>query len=274
LYHSETLYTSAKNALLMKGDVRTLERRLHALKRRGANVLLVGSPAVDTACSRLLGSNGEDRRRLFVLGEGSTATPTERADQWNRDPTKVGVVQVPSDGTRSAATSRPIGDGGPVGPPGPDGGDDADSAPVEPVGPATGASDAPVPWARDSSDPWYSRTPPGDLSAAARHAHVHLSRFEVSDPKPSEIRVCFDPLDGLAADGDAGELRRFLEVMTNRVRMARGMGHYHLSPAADAFREEVAPMFDATVETQRIDETPHQRWTLHSEDVTTDWLPL
>ncbi|MFC4356713.1 hypothetical protein ACFO0N_01985 [Halobium salinum] len=273
----------------MEGDVRTLERRLHALKRRGANVLLVGVPEVDAACGRLLGSDDEDRRRLFVLGDGATTTPASRADQWGRDPMSVGVVEVPSEGTRSAAASRPIGDGGPA-PDGPDEGvddapdrsdaagsdaaPDAPRGPVEPVGPATGPANASVPWARESETPWYSRTEPGDLTAAARHVHVHLSRFEVADPEPSEVRVCLDPLDGLAAGADPAAVRRFLQVVTDRVRMSRGMAHYHLPAAADGFREDVTSLFDATVETQSIDGDPYQRWTLHSEELKTDWLPL
>jgi hypothetical protein len=285
----------------MEGDVRTLERRLHALKRHGANVLLVGASGVDEACSRLLGSDDADRRRLFVLGDGASATPEERGARAEYDPEHVGVVDVPFGGTRGAATDRTVGGGGPEGPDGPDGPDgpatpdgpddpsgyedhdgpgepgaDDRSEPVEPVGPAADPSGGPVPWARESDDPWYSRTAPSDLSAAARHAHVHLSRFETADPEPSEIRVCLDPLCGFAAGPERADLRRFLEVLTNRVRMARGMGHYHLSATADDdLREAIEPLFDATVETRVTDAGDvHQRWTLHADDVTTDWLPL
>ncbi|MFC6726068.1 hypothetical protein ACFQE1_17200, partial [Halobium palmae] len=149
--------------------------------------------------------------------------------------------------------------------------------PVEPVGPA--ASGAEVPWARDSDRPWYSRTAPYDLSTAARHVHVHLSRFETSDPEPSEIRVCLDPLDELASVTDGAAFRRFVEVVTNRVRMARGMGHYHLSAGVDdGIPDDVASLFDATVETRTVESDDgvetHQRWTLHADDVVTDWLPL
>jgi hypothetical protein len=277
----------------MEGDVRTLERRLQALKRHGANVLLVGASGIDEACSRLLGSDDADRRRLFVLGDGASATPEQRGASWGYDPDRVGVVDVPFGGTRGTVTDWTVGDGGRDGPDSPDGPATPDSPgepsgsedpggqaeavePVEPVGPDSGPSDGPVPWARESDDPWYSRTGPSDLSAAARHAHVHLSRFETSDPEPSEIRVCLDPLCGFAAESEPADLRRFLEVLTNRVRMARGMGHYHLSATeSDGLREDIEPLFDATVKT-RVTEagSVHQRWTLHADDLTTDWLPL
>lgn len=249
---------------------------MRTLKRRGANVLVVGTAGSDAACSRLLGDSEARRRRLFVLGDGAGRDPEACADLGGRDPERVGVVEVPTGGTRSTAASGAVEDGGPVGP-----SDRFDSdAPIEPVGPAASGSDDSVPWMRagESDEPWRSRTAPCDLSAAARHVHVHLSRFEATGPEPSEIRLCLDPLDEFAAVTDGPAFRRFVEVVTNRLRTARGMGHYHLSAGADELIEDVRPMFDATVETRTVDAgdgvEAHQRWTLHADGLTTDWLPL
>ncbi|WP_129114751.1 DUF7504 family protein [Halegenticoccus tardaugens] len=248
----------------MDGDVATLERELRALKRSGANVLLLASSPDRAACDRLLGDDSKTRRRLVVATGGSGHGGHDERDDHRAtpvlDPRRIGFVDVVGDETRSALSEPCLDRAGVPHPP----------AAVEPIGPAA-ASD------RDRSTvEWYSRTAPDDgLWAIAHHVRVHLSRFDAEDPRPSEVRVCFDTLDALVERAEPLELLRFARVVAARVRASRAMGHFHLSSSVDdRLLTRLEPLFDATVETRVSDGRRLQRWTLHEADVRTNWLLL
>ncbi|SFL01099.1 hypothetical protein SAMN04487950_1927 [Halogranum rubrum] len=244
----------------MEGDVERLESHLQSLKRRGANVLVLTDPseaATSTVCLQLLGCESMVRRRLLVRTRDNTPLDTDF------DPTRFGFVDVTGSATRATLTESADR---------PDSGDVTDRFgtvdSVEPQTPYTPASTA------DDMPRWFSRVEPNaSLSTLARHVHDHLTRFETTDPKPGEIRVCVDSLDTLVDDAPSHHLRRFLQVVTSRIRAAGAIGHFHLSASP---RENspvtVDGLFDATVETRPTVDGTQQRWTLHGPGIQTDWL--
>jgi hypothetical protein len=242
----------------MEGDVAAFSTELETLKRRGVSLLVLSDPASSPAiCDDLLGDDAERRRRLFVsVGRGDTpgARPVP-------DPSRLGVVEVTGDPARSSsdAVARPTPNG-----------TVRDATADLPV------PDRPAPVAPDESAEWYSRlTTLDDLPRLARHVHRHLRRFEADDPDPGEIRLCFDSLDPLVDAVEQRELFRFLHVLTNRLRAADAMSHFHLSAGADAVTiRTVRPLFDAAVEVRATVDGHQQRWTLRDAGLRTDWLPL
>jgi hypothetical protein len=235
----------------MERDVKAFGTELERLKQSGVSLLVLGDPeSSPDICAHLLGDDTEVRRRLHV-SVGRRATPGARPSP---DPSRLGVVEVAADRTRSSseAASRP-----------------------------TPTDDLPTPDRPAGVEPaesvaWYSRLASlDDLPGVARHVHRHLQRFETHDPSPSEIRVCVDSLDPLVEAVDRRDLFRFLHVLTSRVRAAKAMGHVHLSAAADAVTVgTLRPLFDATVEVRTTADGPQQRWTLSEAGLQTDWLPL
>jgi hypothetical protein len=242
----------------MEGDVAAFSTKLETLKRRGVSLLVLSDPGSSPEiCDHLLGDDTEVRRRLFVSA-GRGDSPAERPVP---DPSRLGVVEATGDPTRSSNESvvRPT--------------------PNETVLDATGdlpIPDRPGPIGPAESAVWYSRLATlDDLPGMARHVHRHLKRFEVYDPDPSEIRLCFDSLDPFVDTVDHRDLFRFLHVLTNRLRAADAMGHFHLSAAADPVTiRTFRPLFDATVEVRATIDGPQQRWTLRDTGIQTDWLPL
>jgi hypothetical protein len=242
----------------MEGDVAAFGTELENLKRSGVNLLVLSDPGSSpTICDHLLGDDSEVRRRLYVSA-GRGDTPAERPVP---DPSRLGVVEATGDPTRSS--SEPV----------------ARPTPNETVLDAT--ADLPIPERSGPIGPresavWYSRLATlDDLPGLARHVHRHLQRFEAYDPDPSEVRVCFDSLDPFVDAADQRDLFRFLHVLTNRLRAADAMSHFHLSAAADAVTiSTFRPLFDATVEVRATIDGPQQRWTLRDAGLQTDWLPL
>lgn len=242
----------------MEGDVAAFRTELEALKRRGVSLLVLSDPGSSAAiCGQLLGDDDETRRRLFVsAGRGSNA-----AEKPVPDPSHIGVVEATGESTRSASDGvvRPT--------------------PNQTVLDVTG--DLPVPQTPGPIEPnesavWYSRLASlDDLPGLARHIHRHLRRFEAYDPEAGEIRLGFDSLDPFVDAVDRRDLFRFLHVLTNRLRAADAMGHFHLSAAADGVLiETIRPLFDATVQVRATVDGPQQRWTLRDTGHRTDWLPL
>jgi hypothetical protein len=72
----------------MAGDsVGTFTQALAALKRRGSGLLVVGAAAQEThlaACRRLLGEDGQERRRLVVLTDGVPGADARTDDDATR----------------------------------------------------------------------------------------------------------------------------------------------------------------------------------------------
>lgn len=91
---------------------------------------------------------------------------------------------------------------------------------------------------------------------------------------PAQFRLCVDSLGPLLEAHDERAVFRFLHAVTGDVRVVDGMGHYHLSTAADAdVVRTLEPLFDAVVELH-ADGEPQQRWRLVDENAETEWLPL
>jgi hypothetical protein len=242
----------------MEGDVAAFSTELETLKQHGVSLLVLSDPGSSPAiCDHLLGDDTEVRRRLFVSA-GRGDTPGDRSAP---DSSRLGVVEVTGDPTRSSsdAVARPT--------PNETGRDPTADLPIP---------DRPGPVGPDESAAWYSRlTTLEDLPGLARHVNRHLRRFEAADPDPSEIRLCFDSLDPFVDTVDQRDLFRFLHVVTNRLRAADAMAHFHLSAAADAVTvRTLRPLFDATVEVRATVDGPQQRWTLRDAGLRTDWLPL
>lgn len=243
----------------MEGDVERLESHLQSLKRRGANVLVLTDPSetsTSAVCHQLLGSESMVRRRLLVR------TRDESPVDADVDPTRFGLVDVSGTTTRTTLTESA--ESGAFF----DATDGVDGVgPIEPQAPHTSAATEGVP-------NWFSRLEPdASLPALARHVHDHLTRFETTPPKPGEIRVCFDSLDTFVDDTPPQHLRRFLHVVTTRIRAAGAIGHFHLSASNPETRPvTVDGLFDATVETRATSTGTQQRWTLHEPGIQTDWL--
>lgn len=219
-------------------------RALGDLKRRGCNLLLVGTPSPDAhaaACERLLGDDtAGSRRRLVVLTDG-----TYDHDHSHAPDTRV---------LRQAATTRGSGaastDAWATGPgPAPAAATSRVGPPVRDVG------------ARDL----------GTLSlAVAEEIHDLEEGVEASD-----LRVCVDSLLPLVEENDRTEVTRFLHAVTNRVRGARGMAHYHLPVERECdVVGDLEPAFEAILELRETAGGPEQRWTILGEDLDSGWLAL
>jgi hypothetical protein len=202
-------------------DFDTLNERFDALKRDGANVLVLGGASGPAGCHGLLGSDSETRRRLFVTA-GRPSPP-----ETDTDPDVYGHVDVDGVETRSAAA-------------------------VQPSPSATAPSPTSEAYSR------VART--DDLPTLADRIHEQLSRFDEADPAPAEIRLCFDSLDPFVDEVSPGALLRFLRVVTGRVDLSTALAHYHLSPAVDdGLRERLEPLFEATVERRLAGDGTQQR---------------
>ncbi|MFB6154974.1 MAG: hypothetical protein ABEJ22_03695 [Haloferacaceae archaeon] len=232
----------------MVGEAESLSAELEALKREGANLLVLSGGVDSGACHGLLGECRETRRRLFVT-TGEVPDDLRVRACPNPTPKTVGHVHVTTGQTRAAAQQS--------------NGESADWTPAT-VSP--------------TSEEHYSVvSDPTDLRTLSRHVHQHLHRFEgaVPEPKPGEIRLCFDSLDPILDAVDRSRLQEFLQTVSTRVRLARGIAHYHLSlSAARMVPDEIAPYFDGVVERRQTSDGPRQRWTLRESGVQTDWLPL
>lgn len=232
----------------MVGEAESLSAELDALKREGANLLVLSGGVDSGACHGLLGECRETRRRLFVTTGEFPGDQHARACP-NPTPETVGHVHVATGKTR-AATQHTNGE-------------------------SAGWTPATV---SPTSEEHYSLvSDPTDLRTLSRHVHQHLCRFEgaVPETEPGEIRLCFDSLDPVLDAADTARLQEFLQTVATRVRLARGLAHYHLSlSAARMVPDEIAPHFDGVVERRQTPEGLRQRWTLRESGVQTDWLPL
>lgn len=248
----------------------TFSRELSAMKRRGSNILVVGTCVSDAhlaACRRLLGES-TGRRRLFVFTNDGCGLG-RRCDPSECDASSVRIVDCGAT-TRSAASTTPS----------------SPSSPTDSVGvpDATESDDPSAPDATESDGPSgssgsaVSRTaaPVDDLAVLGNAIGGGIAYFEnaADGLDPAELRVCLDSLGPLVAQNDDRKLFRFLHAVTRDVRRVSGMGHYHLSvPHDDEAVAMLSPLFDAVVEVRT--RTDHeQRWHLQDPEFTTDWLAL
>jgi hypothetical protein len=232
-------------------DVEAFSNELAALKRDGCNVLVVSDAAGrGPACERLLGAPELDRSHVFLATAADVSTVLDRHRPRRTDPSTLGVVDAtPAAGTRSAAAAAPS---------------------TGTAGPSLSAAD----------DDWYDRVGDfTDFEAVLAAADDALDRVATPADSPGAVRFCVDGLDPFldaVTAGDATEegLFRFLHLLTSTVRDADGMGHFHVSSAADDdLLATLEPLFGATLHID-TDETgaARQRWHLHESGRVTDWF--
>ncbi|MFB6097231.1 MAG: hypothetical protein ABEJ74_07570 [Haloferacaceae archaeon] len=220
----------------MDGSVESLSVHLDALKRAGANLLVIHPQAPRPGCRGLMGVDDQPRRRLFVT-TGGYADALSGFDD-DPDPDRLRHVAVAPELVRSAA-----------------------------AGPAPDASTDPV-W-RTTVDSLEA------LPQTALAVEEQLSAFEAGDTVSGELRVCFDSLDPLLETHDLQRFFRFLHVLTTRVRAATGLGHFHVAAGTDqSTLDTLEPLFDAVVRYRSGPEGFAQRWRFRDADIETDWLPV
>lgn len=219
----------------------TFARSLATLKRRGSNLLVVGSPDEEArlaACRRLLGNGtSETRRRLFVLTD-ATHTDAELGAGPVTPETAAIVSQRAY--TRSTAAATP------------------------------GSSPLPqnIPRREVDSD---------TLGSLAWAIEEEIDRFEshADGLSTGELRLCFDSLTPLLSEQDTPDVRQFLQAVGNRIKASSGMAHYHLPvPKSDPIVDDIASCFDAIIELRLHDGMPEHRWYLQRKDLESGWLSL
>ena len=222
--------------------------RLADLKRNGANVLLVGTEALDACCERLLGEpEAGPRYRLFVTTDvdRSVARRKFRAAGPNEEDLAAIVDWSPDADTPAATDTR----GDSVGAAQPDDGRLFATTTVE-------------------SD---------DLRELGVGIERTVGRLETAADgmSPAELRLCFDSVTPLLTDYERRDVRRFLLGLTETVEQVNGMAHYHLPERYESETvESIEPLFDAVVEVRSGDRGRQQRWHLTEPAIDTDWLPL
>lgn len=219
----------------------SVTQTLSELKRRGCNILVVGSAALDARQAltrRLLGDAlTESRKRLFVFTDG--VYTHERLGNGSQDTDSVRVVSQSAVVRSPAVTEGLSGSslGGPV------------------------------------SREYVEADDLGSLSWAIGDA---ITAFETSGGLDTgELRLCFDSLSPLVDENGVQSVRRFVSVVGGRVNSVSGMAHYHLSvPCDDPLVDELAESFDAVVELRVCDETPEHRWRFPDRSLSTEWLAI
>lgn len=216
-------------------DATAFKRALASLKRRGSNILVVGPQGSTTHVEACSRLLGEEASRRRLFVFTDSAYGLEgRLAPGDRDGSTVRVIDCTS-ATRSAAA-------------------------------ATSSGAAPV---RETA-------PLDDLAALGDAIDRIVEDFEHRSGglEPAELRVCVDSLRPLLAEHGDREVFHFLHALTDRIRTARGMGHFHMPvPRDDTTARVLEPLFDAVVEV-RARPNLEQRWHLRSRNITTDWLPL
>lgn len=215
-------------------------RALQDLKRRGSNLLVVGSPAAEArnaATRRLLGDGvSETRRRLFVFTD---ATHTDaRIGHGAVTPETVRVIDRTTETRNTVTTVSPA------------------STPDRPA---------------------RRQIQTDRLGSLAWCIQDEVETFEdyASGLSSGELRLCFDSLAPLLSEHDTEAVRRFLRAVGTRVRAASGMAHYHLSVArSEPVVERLTPAFDAVIQLRVRDGLPEHRWELRDGEFESSWIPL
>jgi hypothetical protein len=213
-------------------------RRLRELKRDGSNMLLVGTDGAGAVCERFLGeSSAGPRYRVLVAADPERAAPRERLAAIDADPSRDAAAVVswrPDDRSRRAESSRSV----------------------------------------DSLDRDVT-VESAELRALGAAISETVESVAAEEPRrsPARLRLCFDSLAPLVEGYDRRDVRRFLLGVTKAVERVDGMGHYH-APTGDgsAVPDDLAPLFDGTVEVRRGADGVEQRW--HVGGTATGWLSL
>lgn len=219
----------------------TFARSLATLKRRGSNLLVVGSPAEEArlaACRRLLGNGtSESRRRLFVFTDATYADA-----ELGTGPVTPETVSIVSRDvhTRSAAAATPQ------------------------------PSSIPQNITRRVVD----SDSLGSL-AWAIEGEIDTFEYRADGLSTGELRLCFDSLTPLLSEYDTPVVQKFLRAIGSRIKASSGMAHYHLPVSiTDPVIDDISSFFDATIELRLRDGVAEHRWHLHRKDLKSEWLPL
>lgn len=117
----------------------------------------------------------------------------------------------------------------------------------------------------------------GDIGALGRAAVDAFDGLAADgdDPEPAEMRLCVDSLRPLLVHHPEGEVRRFVDRLSDRVAADDGMGHFHLPAGSeDRYVSLLTPVVDAVVEVRVRGGEPQQRWHVFEGAVDSGWLPL
>lgn len=88
--------------------------------------------------------------------------------------------------------------------------------------------------------------------------------------EPAALRVCL----GSVGPDSLRSRTVFLDAVLEELQGQNALGHVHVPAARDSdLVRRLEPLFDATVAV-RADPRPSQRWVLHDQGVTTDWIDL
>lgn len=213
---------------------------LSQLKRRGANVLVVGSVRANhrrDVCRRLLGwTSDRPRRRVLVSTTSDDTAHPVGGDDW-RTRTVTYTAHA-----RSATASE------------------SSQNATAPVAPATGNSS--------------TATTLTDIGIAISSA---IEEFETDADglAPAELRVGIDSLVPLLEEYETERVFKFVHLTSGRTRDADGMIHYHLPMERDSDVAAILePLFDLVVELRDRNDRLQERWSIRDGDHTTGWISL
>lgn len=213
---------------------------LATLKRRGCNILIVGTVPEwvrDRMSAQLLGDDTLDRVRLFALCDRNIATVHRRLKLAESDGSDTYVCTYTDDTTAGASSGRSRG---------------ADVHHPQPPSP--------------------SASTPATVSDTLSDTITDIDR-ERGGLAPAELRLCLDALDPLVATDAVSDPAANLQAVCEAVVDVGGMGHYILrTPATAPAVRAIQSCFDVTIELAVNDGVPRHRWHLHDTGEKTDWL--
>lgn len=111
-----------------------------------------------------------------------------------------------------------------------------------------------------------------DLTRAVRE---ELDPVAEEEPTAGVVRLCMgSPLPLIEAASEEAVFRA-LHFVGSLVRRQRGIGHVHLPlERRSELVRVLEPLFDVTVEVETFGGEPRQRWYLHEQGLTSNWLPI
>lgn len=218
----------------MNGSVESLSVHLDALKRNGANLLVVGPPAPHPGCRDLMGVDDEPRRRLFITTSGSSDTLPEFVD--DPDPDSLRHVSVSPELVRSSA-------------------DQSATSGADPWQTAVPGIENPTEIALAIDDHLAGLETDDPVSGEIRVC------FDSLDPLLEEfdrLRV-FRFLHAITS-------RICVANGLGHFHLSAG--------ADERLLDTIEPLFDAVVEYRSDADGFAQRWRFRDADLETDWLPI
>ncbi|MFB6206888.1 MAG: hypothetical protein ABEJ05_10230 [Haloglomus sp.] len=110
------------------------------------------------------------------------------------------------------------------------------------------------------------------IPAAEQAFEDALAELQDTD---TPTRVCVDSVLPFIDTAGEEQAFTFLHAVTGQVRNLGGTAHFHLSlPSDSATVRTFESLAEVTVELELADDQAQQRWRVHEEDVTSDWLPI